>query len=239
MSVGTLQHKHAHGVVKSISRDQREFSFIANRLEVDRDSEVVVPSGLDITEFQANPVLLAFHDHLKPIGRVTSLTLRMVDGIPSWVGVGRLDPPGTSDDSDKAHRQVQSGSLNGISIGFLGVEASPRAVLPGQNGLTHTKTRLMEISLVSVPSCANCLVLEKTLAKEPVMNHCACNSEIDWAALARTASNKVEVDVSKDDVRRVINHLMPVFREGLTAGLKVQAQLAAHAAMCRMTGRLD
>lgn len=71
------------------------------------------------------------------------------------------------------------------------------------------------------------------------MNHCACNSEIDWAALARTASNKVEVDVSKDDVRRVINHLMPVFREGLTAGLKVQAQLAAHAAMCRMTGRLD
>lgn len=158
-------YKHGHGLIKHVSREQREFSFVATRYEVDRDGEVVIPSGLDVRPFLKNPTVLAHHDRFSPIGRVVSLELVPVDGQLAWVGRARIDPPGTSDVADQAYRQLASGSLGGISIGFGIVEESPRPVLPGQTGVTYTKTQLMEISLVTIPSCANCVVLEKPYAE--------------------------------------------------------------------------
>lgn len=258
MTKDTLYQKHAHGLLKAVSADRREFTFVANRYEVDRDSEVVVPSGLDVSEFQRNPVLLTFHDHQKIAGRVVALTLGAVGGVPAWVGVGRVDPPGTSAVADEAYGRIQSGSLNGISIGFLSLEASPRAVLPNQQGATHTRTKLLEVSLVAVPSCANCLVLEKTLRKETAMTTCNCQRVIDWASINNSASAidwsginaslkssrypvpaRPAVDFTEQQVKQVIAALMPAFQEGMRSGLKLMAGDAARRAVCRMTGRLD
>lgn len=233
-------HKHAHATLRDISVDQREFRFVATRYEVDRDGEVIDPTGLDVKDFRKNSVLLLLHNANRPIGRVASLTLGMVDGALAWTGVARIDPPGTSEDADLAYRQMKAGSLNGISIGFRVKESSPRAVLPGQTGLTYTQTSLLEISLVTIPSCANCVILEKTLQKETSMNECTCQKpEIDWGAINAEREDRVEVDVSVEDVRRVITRMMPALREGMRAALKVQAQVVTQAAINRMTGRLD
>lgn len=232
----TLVHKHAHTTLNDSSQDQREFRFVATRYEVDRDGEVIDPKGLDVKDFIKNPVLLLLHDPNKPIGRVMSLTRSIVDGEWAWVGIARIDPPGTSSDADQAHRQRKAGSLNGISIAFQALEWNPRPVLPGQTGPTYTKTLLLEVSLVTIPSCANCLVLEKTLQKETAMN-CACQKQnIDWSAINRELDDRVEVDVSQDDVNRVIDAVVPSL---VAAALGVVATQAATAAMNRLTGRLD
>lgn len=235
-TLATLVHKHAHATLKSISPDQREFSFIATRYEVDRDGEVIDQEGLDVRDFRKNPVLLMLHDPNRPIGRVVSLTRSLIDGAWAWIGIGRIDPPGTSDDADQAYRRLKAGSLNGISISFRVLESSPRAVLSGQTGPTYTKTTLLEISLVTIPSCANCLVLEKTLQKETAMN-CNCQTqEIDWDSINRERNDRVEVDVSRDDVMRVIDAVVPRL---VAAGLSAVATEAATTAMRRLTGRLD
>ncbi|MCS6305999.1 MAG: HK97 family phage prohead protease [Nitrospira sp.] len=233
-------HKHAHGVLKGISREQREIRFVATRLEVDRDGEVVVPSGMDTANYDKNPTVLLQHDPLSPIGRVVSLRLGLVDGVPGWIGIARIDPPGTSEAADRAYRQIASGSLNGVSIGFMVQEVSPRALLPGQTGRTYTKTSLLEISLVTIPSCASCVILEKTLRKETAMHDCTCQGmDIDWHAINAQMSNTTEVDVSEADVRRVIRHLMPALKAGMLAGLQVQAKFAVDDLFRRMTGRLN
>ena len=73
------------------------------------------------------------------------------------------------------------------------------------------------------------------------MSGCACQQVdvIDWDAINRSLSNRVEVNVDSDDVLRVIDQLKPVLRAGIRAGLKAQAKFVAEAAIRRMTGRLD
>ena len=232
----SLIHKHAQGFEKTISRDQREFSFVATRYEVDRDGEVVLPSGLDTQDYKKNPVLALQHDPLSPIGRVLVLKLGPADGQLAWLGLARIDPPGTSEAADRAYKQLASGSLNGISIGFQVLESSPRPVLPGQTGPTYKKTRLLEISLVTIPSCANCLVLEKALRKETAMNSCACQkTAIDWSAINRSASRN-EVNLDSRAVQVAIARVVPELVARSIAGL---AAVGAEAAMNKLTGRLD
>ena len=60
---------------------------------------------------------------------------------------------------------------------------------------------------------------------------------LDWDSINRTA--EPEVDVTASEVLQALHALTPALREGVRAGIKMQAQLAAHAAICRLTGRLD
>jgi len=254
MTTTTVVHKHAHALLKGISRNQREVRFVATRFEIDRDGEVIDPNGLDVKAYKKNPVFLLQHNPDRPIGRVTSLNLGLVDEALAWTGVARIDPPGTSDDADRAYKQIDAGSLNGISIGFRVEEATPRAVLPGQTGPTYKRTSLLEISLVTIPSCANCLILEKTLRKENPMSGCACQQPdvIDWDAINRSIESKeidwdrinlpsagVEVNVTKEQVNRVIAAYVPAILDGVRKGIKLHARLAAERAINRLTGRLD
>lgn len=67
--------------------------------------------------------------------------------------------------------------------------------------------------------------------------NCACQKQnIDWSAINRELDDRVEVDVSQDDVNRVIDAVVPSL---VAAALGVVATQAATAAMNRLTGRLD
>ena len=86
------------------------------------------------------------------------------------------------------------------------------------------------------------------------MSGCLCQQTgvIDWDAINRSIESKeidwdrinlpsagVEVNVTKADVDRVVAALAPALLAGVRAGLRLQAQLAAEAAINHMTGRLD
>ena len=78
--------KTVSATIKSVDAVSRTISFIATHEKVDRVGEVVSVDGIDLTAFKANPVLLAHHNHEKPVGRVTSLLRQTVGGYLALVG---------------------------------------------------------------------------------------------------------------------------------------------------------
>lgn len=144
--------------------------FIASHQLVDRDGEVVLISGIETTDFDKNPVFLEQHAHGEPaIGKVVRWSKTIIMGVPALVCkaqffVDRLR-------SAEALADVRVGGRRGISIGFQSLEVGP-PILPGQTGVTHERTKLLEISLVTLPSCPTCLVT----SIKAVKSSCSCGS---------------------------------------------------------------
>ena len=158
----TILRKHVHCLVKAVDRKQREIEFIASRQAVDRDGEVILTRGIDTTNYRRNPTFLLQHDRAVRFGRTDSLTLQTVDGADALVGRATVLPAGVSEEVDRAYAELLHGALGGVSIGFTIKEADAVPILPAQTGRTFTKTELLEISLVTLPSCASCVVMAKS-----------------------------------------------------------------------------
>lgn len=152
-----MNTKWAHATIEKVSTD-RTITFIASHEKVDADGEVVEVDGIDLTRYDLNPVVLDQHQHQKvAVGRVVRRWKTIRDGAKALMCEAVFpDRP----QSDEAYANVKSGLLSGVSIGFRSLETGPRT-LPGQTGVTHTRTELTEISLVSIPSCPSCLIIGK------------------------------------------------------------------------------
>lgn len=176
------------------NQDARTIAFIASHEKVDRDSELILVEGIEVSEFLKNPVLLQQHNTRGvAVGRVTSLRKAMIDGAPALVGEAVFpDRPS----SDEALADVRAGLLNSVSIGFRALELEgPR--VPGQTGHTYTKTRLIEISLVTLPSCQTCLVTSKAACScEDVLPPAPSNADYSMDTLARTVSRHLAKSIT-------------------------------------------
>jgi len=108
------------------------------KLVVDRSEESVLPQGYDLCDFMKNPILLYSHDKSQPIGKIINIDVR-VDGLYIEAEVHKF-----------MNEQVYYGVLNGIlktfSIGFMILDY---AEVDGV--YLWTQTKLLEISIVSVP----------------------------------------------------------------------------------------
>jgi Phage Mu protein F like protein len=168
---------------RAVEPERRTFDFVASIEDVDRDSEVILLDGLDITNFMRNPVLLRFHDPGRPIGKVVDLHRATIRGVPALVGTAELVRAGVSADADEAWALLRAGVGATVSIGFRSYAQGPPMV-SGQRGVTHTKSELLEVSLVALPSCSGCLVTATSNAKGvqlmPIMDKtktaCTCHT---------------------------------------------------------------
>ena len=147
--------KRTAGFVKAVGPRDRTIRFVASHQNVDADHEVIVVNGIDVSRYLQNPVVLLQHNWRDTaVATTTKLTMEMLAGAPALVGEATFpDRP----KSDEALADVRAGLLRGVSVGFKSLEQGP-PILPGQSGVTHTKTQLLEISLVSLPACPTCLV---------------------------------------------------------------------------------
>lgn len=148
--------------------DGRRIEFIASHEKVDRDGEVVLVVGIDTAAFMNNPLMFVQHDTQQiAAARVTSLRKTTLDGALALIGVAEFpDRP----QSDAALADVRAGLLNAVSIGFQVMECGA-PILPGQAGVTYTRTKLLEISLVGLPACPTCLITSKSAGG------CRCQAE--------------------------------------------------------------
>ena len=109
----------------------------------------VLVDGIDISQFQKNPVMLFDHnDYALPMGRWENV--RKENGMILADAVFDYD-----DDDDLVKRiisKVERGFLKACTAGLVDLEASsdPLLMLPGQDGPTITKCRLREISITPV-----------------------------------------------------------------------------------------
>jgi phage head maturation protease len=140
---------------------------------MDRDFEIVLPEGIERTQYDINPIVLFGHDQNKPIGKAlwvkpdgngliakTQYTSRPKDFVGEWL-------------PDFAWAMVQAEVLRGRSIGFLPLEVrepteDELAINPELQQVI-SRSLLLEFSLVSVPS--NPLALVESIGKGIGLDH--------------------------------------------------------------------
>ncbi len=121
----------------------------------------IITDGLDITQFQRNPVLLFMHERGRVIGLVKDI--RKENGEVT----GELEFDEASPESIRAKKQFEFGSLRMVSAGIDIMEMSddPTLLLVGQTRPTITKSKLVEVSVVDIGGNDDALVLSRDGAR--------------------------------------------------------------------------
>lgn len=126
----------------------------------------VLTSGIDLSQFERNPLLLwmhrrSFEEGAMPIGRIENLR---IDG-DRLIGTPVFD----SEDefAQKIARKWENGFLRMASAGLVIVETSdaPEHLLQGQRRATITRSRLEEVSIVDIGGNDEALQLYDTEGK--------------------------------------------------------------------------
>ena len=136
--------------VKGVSEKTFKIAGYANTSDKDRSGDIVKPEAWakGIENFRRNPILLYQHDHNKPIGKISSVT---VDKKGIFVEAS------VSEAAEKQHgvkTLISDGVLKSFSVGFRVKDAD-------YDKRTDTflikDVELLEISVVSVPANQNSL----------------------------------------------------------------------------------
>lgn len=137
----------------------------------------VLTAGMNVEQYQRNPVLLYMHERGNVIGYVKDLTVK--DGEVT----GELMFDEASELSVRCKKQYEFGSLKMVSAGLDILETSedPELLVQGQTSPTITKSKLFEVSLVDIGANDDAIVLQRdgrkiTLGRDsehplPMLNH--------------------------------------------------------------------
>lgn len=232
-TTGTAIKLDTHGPLPSMT---------VSTIAVDRDGDRVLPQGGDLTNYLHNPVVLYGHDaKALPIGAATQVVADSTGIKLQWRWLEN-DPF-----ADRVRNAWEQGIIRAASIGFL----PRRSVRNEYGGQDHREWELAEVSLVPVPANPQAVRTLKSLGlwgddarhQENTVDLAAIfgSSEpaVDWAAINRSVPGHAEVNTTTVEVDRVIAAFAPALRDGIRAGLRLQAQFAVAAAIRKMTGRLD
>ncbi len=154
----------------------------------------VLTDGVDITQYERNPILLYMHNRGKAIGLIKNIKKE------NGEITGELAFDEATELSTQCKKQWDFGSLRMVSIGFEVIETSDAAelIVPGQRYATVTKARLIEVSLVDIGANNDAIRLHKdgqliTLSEGgdcplPRLNHKPTNNQpqMDIKTLALT-----------------------------------------------------
>ena len=154
----------------------------------------VLTDGVDITQYERNPILLYMHNRGKAIGLIKDIKKE------NGEITGELAFDEATELSTQCKKQWDFGSLRMVSIGFEVIETSEAAelIVPGQRYATVTKARLIEVSLVDIGANNDAIRLHKdgqliTLSEGgdcplPRLNHKPTNNQpqMDIKTLALT-----------------------------------------------------
>lgn len=154
----------------------------------------VLTDGVDITQYERNPILLYMHNRGKAIGLIKDIKKE------NGEITGELAFDEATELSTQCKKQWDFGSLRMVSIGFEVIETSDAVelIVPGQRYATVTKARLIEVSLVDIGANNDAIRLHKdgqliTLSEGgdcplPRLNHKPTNNQpqMDIKTLALT-----------------------------------------------------
>jgi HK97 family phage prohead protease len=143
--------------IKSYDEEARIITGIASTPTPDRDGDEVMPKG---ASFNLPFPLLAQHDHSLPVGQVLNAEVKD-SGIEITAQIAKESG---LDYVEKVWRQVKSGLLRGLSIGFR-----PTKSIPLKTGAKRVLAYdLFELSLVTIPANAEAgISTVKHYANEP------------------------------------------------------------------------
>jgi hypothetical protein len=142
--------------VKAINASDGTIDFVLTSKTVDRDGEVILPTGGKLDNFRNNPVFLWAHSRKDPsIGRVIPETIQVTENEMTARVEFDLDDPFSA----LIFNKYQKKHLNAGSISFIPLD-SDKPILDGQRGSTFTEWELLEFSGVPIPSNPQALAKE-------------------------------------------------------------------------------
>ena len=143
--------------IKSYDEEKRIITGIASTPAPDRDGDEVMSKG---ARFNLPFPLLAQHDHSLPVGQVIEASASD-NGIEITAQIAK---DSGLDYVEKVWRQVKSGLLRGLSIGFRPTKSIPLKT----GGKRFLELDLFELSLVTIPANAQAgISTVKHYANEP------------------------------------------------------------------------
>ena len=145
---------------------ENEVEVIISTSALARDGHILEPSGCDLTNYRANPIVLWQHNPDVPVGRAADLAVEG-DRIQARI---LFAPAGVSPKADEVRGLVKTGIVSGVSVGFDVLESEPLDPKKPYGGQRFTKWELLECSFCSVPADPGAAVTART-ATSPESNH--------------------------------------------------------------------
>lgn len=160
----TMQHKNLSFEME-LAEGERSFVAKITSQVIDRDKEVLLPQGMDASDFEKNPVVFFNHEHRGvPVGRVVSLK-RMPDHWLAKVVLAKR-PAGHVGEwmPDTLLSLIQQGVVRGVSVGFEPVESRPptkrdKELFGEEVRRVYSKWKLMELSIAPLPANQDALIV--------------------------------------------------------------------------------
>jgi HK97 family phage prohead protease len=168
---GALLRKQYVALVKADGEsDSRKVAITISTKALDRHRDTVDPLGIDLANYEKNPVVLWAHSHnMPPIARSVALKVNS----KALRSVAEFMPAEMSAFADSVYQMVKGGWLNAASIGFLPADGGYEYDAE-RMGFDFKKSELLEYSIVPVPANPQALVGAKAagVPMEPIQ---------DWA----------------------------------------------------------
>ena len=233
---------------RKLADGRKVFKGVASSLTLDRHGEVVVPKGMNITDFETNPVLMSQHDYRSaPIGTIVSIKPDSeFKTVPFEFVFDESDP-----EAVKLMKKVENGTMRTFSIGFLPTKwveqeelvddtGKMKDAITVQTGETdddkylldltqykkvprrvYTQWDLLEVSLVSIPAnpSAHMTLMAKDLVDEALDLHPEAKGFIEEEINDRVAQLKEVLDsIEKDILEYEMNGAVGVHHTPIVEG---------------------
>lgn len=139
------------------NEEKRSATFVMSTEQVDRYGDIVRQEGLDITNFNKNPIMLLFHNSRTwPAGTWSNIEKDLTGRPKKTLGVANFMPEGTDENCDKAAKLVAMGVIKCCSIGFQPDWEAAEPIFDDEDswtgGIDFRMSELIECSIVPVPA---------------------------------------------------------------------------------------
>lgn len=166
--MSTMLQKRLSVEIKAVDEAAKRVTALASTASVDRDQEIILPSGWQLDTFKTNPVFLYGHAHTSNdpqdlLGKVVNIEVVPAGLMATFEYDTEINPKAAM-----VFSQVQKGTQRAFSVGFLPKswvtahspkdhldalpEAARKALDEGKAFVVYTATELVEISQVKIGS---------------------------------------------------------------------------------------
>lgn len=158
-------HVTRKALAAEISSTAKGFTATITAETLDRDGEVLIPSGMNSREFEQNPVLFWNHDYSQPVGRSTGLKRRERDIVGEFVFAKKPEGYVGEFFPEVAAALVGQGIVNAVSVGYVPEHGGVRKATDidrkkyGDTVSTiYSRWKLLEVSLAPLQANPEALI---------------------------------------------------------------------------------
>ena len=142
------------------------FTAVITSETIDRDGEVLIPSGMNSKEFDRNPTLFWNHDYAEPVGKaVGQLKRKEREIVADFVFAKRPDGYAGEFFPEVAAALVGQGIVSGVSVGYVPEEGGVRMATDidrkkygGSVSRIFSRWKLLEVSLAPLQANPEALI---------------------------------------------------------------------------------